>query len=49
MTRTNAALLVAVAGSAIAYLLWYRQAQTGAFDARGTVIFDNTPTAGGVD
>jgi hypothetical protein len=49
MTRTNGALLVAIAGTAIAYLLWNRQSQAGAFDPRGTVIFDNTPTAGGGD
>jgi hypothetical protein len=49
MTRTNGALLVAIAGSAIAYLLWNRRSQEAGFDSRGTVIFDNTPTAGGGD
>jgi hypothetical protein len=49
MTRTGSALLVAIAGAAIAYLLWNRESQASAFDARGTVIFDNTPTAAGGD
>ncbi len=47
MTRTNGALLAAMVGSAIAYLLWNRRTQASAFGPHGTVIFDNTPTAGG--